>query len=77
MPQAAFIAGLPQSPIVYSPYTAKGTLKDSKDMAYGLERAKDVLYNMYRTGALSQDEYNLCLLYTSQYQGKSFLGLCL
>ncbi|WP_060970937.1 penicillin-binding protein PBP1B [Streptococcus gordonii] len=59
VPQAAFIAGLPQSPIVYSPYTAKGTLKDSKDMAYGLDRAKDVLYNMYRTGALSQDEYNL------------------
>ena len=27
VPQAAFIAGLPQSPIVYSPYAADGSLK--------------------------------------------------
>ena len=59
IPQAAFIAGLPQSPIVYSPYASNGSLKTPGNMAYGLNRAKDVLYNMYRTGALSQDEYNL------------------
>lgn len=59
IPQAAFIAGLPQSPIVYSPYASNGSLKAPENMAYGLNRAKDVLYNMYRTGALSQDEYNL------------------
>ncbi len=59
IPQAAFIAGLPQSPIVYSPYASNGSLKTPENMAYGLNRAKDVLYNMYRTGALSQDEYNL------------------
>ena len=50
VPQAAFIAGLPQSPIVYSPYAADGSLKNPESMAYGLNRAKDVLYNMYRTG---------------------------
>ncbi len=27
LPQAAFIAGLPQSPITYSPYTNTGALK--------------------------------------------------
>lgn len=59
VPQAAFIAGLPQSPIVYSPYAADGSLKNPESMAYGLNRAKDVLYNMYRTGELSKDEYNL------------------
>ncbi|MGT2847179.1 penicillin-binding protein PBP1B [Streptococcus massiliensis] len=57
IPQAAFIAGLPQSPITYSPYSADGTLKSAEDMTYGLKRQKDVLYNMYRTGNLSQQDY--------------------
>ncbi|MBP2623567.1 penicillin-binding protein PBP1B [Streptococcus oricebi] len=59
VPQAAFIAGLPQSPISYSPYTASGEKKSPEEMALGLDRAKDVLYNMYRTGALTGEEYNL------------------
>ena len=59
IPQAAFIAGLPQSPIVYSPYAADGSLKSAKDMTFGLNRAKNVIYNMYRTGAISKDEYQL------------------
>ena len=57
IPQAAFIAGLPQSPISYSPYESDGSLKSDEDMALGLKRGKDVLYNMYRTGALSQKDY--------------------
>ena len=57
VPQAAFIAGLPQSPISYSPYESDGSLKSDEDMALGLKRGKDVLYNMYRTGALSQKDY--------------------
>ena len=57
VPQAAFIAGLPQSPISYSPYESDGSLKSNEDMALGLKRGKDVLYNMYRTGALSQKDY--------------------
>lgn len=58
IPQAAFLAGLPQSPIVYSPYTAAGKLKDADNMSYGLSRQQDVLYNMYRAGYLTKDEYN-------------------
>ena len=30
VPQAAYLAGLPQSPIVYSPYTADGQLKTQR-----------------------------------------------
>ncbi len=58
IPQAAFLAGLPQSPIVYSPYENTGTLKSDEDLELGLKRARDVLYNMYRTGALTNDEYD-------------------
>ncbi|HFI0235927.1 TPA: penicillin-binding protein PBP1B [Streptococcus suis] len=57
VPQAAFIAGLPQSPIVYSPYSSDGSLKSAENMSYGLARYKDVLYNMYRAGYLTREEY--------------------
>ncbi len=57
IPQAAFIAGLPQSPIVYSPYTADGQLKSDDGLSYGLARQQNVLYNMYRTGVLTKKEY--------------------
>lgn len=57
IPQAAFLAGLPQSPIVYSPYTADAQLKSDKDLSFGIKRQKNVLYNMYRTRALTKDEY--------------------
>ena len=58
IPQAAFLAGLPQSPITYSPYENTGELKSDEDLELGLKRAKDVLYNMYRTGVLTQEEYD-------------------
>ena len=63
VPQAAFIAGLPQSPIVYSPYSADGSFKSDEDMSYGIARQKDVLYNMYRTGYLTKEEYDTYLAY--------------
>lgn len=57
VPQAAFLAGLPQSPISYSPYESTGEMKSEEDMELGIKRSKDVLYNMYRTGILSQEDY--------------------
>lgn len=57
VPEAAFIAGLPQSPIVYSPYAADGSLKSKENMSYGLARQKDVLFNLYRGGYLSKADY--------------------
>lgn len=55
LPQAAFIAGLPQSPIVYSPYTNTGDLKE--DQSYGLKRKDIVLFSMYREKAITKQEY--------------------
>ncbi|MFC4651376.1 transglycosylase domain-containing protein [Lactococcus nasutitermitis] len=57
VPEAAFIAGLPQSPIVYSPYNADGSLKSKADMSYGLARYQDVLFNLYRGGYISKKDY--------------------
>ncbi|MFZ1251642.1 MAG: penicillin-binding protein PBP1B [Streptococcus suis] len=57
VPQAAYIAGLPQSPIVYSPYASDGTRKADDDIIYGIERYQDVLYNMYRASFLTKEEY--------------------
>ncbi|HFU4464321.1 TPA: penicillin-binding protein PBP1B [Streptococcus suis] len=57
VPQAAFIAGLPQSPIVYSPYASDGTLKSPENMVYGLDRYQSVLFNMYRAAFLTKEEY--------------------
>lgn len=57
VPQAAYIAGLPQSPIVYSPYASDGTRKSDDDMIYGIERYQDALYNMYRASFLTKEEY--------------------
>lgn len=57
IPQAAFLAGLPQSPISYSPYESTGEMKSEEDMQLGIKRSKDVLYNMYRTGAISKEDY--------------------
>ena len=57
VPQAAFLAGLPQSPISYSPYESTGEMKSEEDIELGIKRSKDVLYNMYRTGAISKEDY--------------------
>lgn len=55
LPQSAFIAGLPQSPIIYSPYTNTGDLKE--DYSIGMDRKDNVLFNMYREKIISQQEY--------------------
>jgi penicillin-binding protein len=55
LPQAAFIAGLPQSPIVYTPYTNTGSLKE--DLSLGMKRKDFVLFSMYREKAISKEEY--------------------
>lgn len=55
LPQAAYLAGLPQSPIEYSPYTNKGEFK--KEFKDGLRRKDDVLFNMYREKMINNKEY--------------------
>lgn len=57
LPQAAFIAGLPQSPITYSPYTSDGARKSDDEMIHGIERYQDVLFSMYRSSFLTKEDY--------------------
>ena len=45
LPQSAFIAGLPQSPFGYTPYTNKGEIK--QNLEPGITRMKTVLKRMY------------------------------
>ncbi|MCD2257229.1 penicillin-binding protein [Lactobacillus sp. CC-MHH1034] len=54
--ESAFIAGLPQSPSVYTPYKQNGTLK--KDISAGLDRKNTVLFRMYRHNDISKSEYD-------------------
>lgn len=61
LPQAAFLAGLPKSPISYSPYYQDGTIKE--DLSEGLNRQADVLYSMYREGYLTEEVYQSARAY--------------
>lgn len=61
--QSAFIAGLPQSPIEYSPYKNTGELKGKKELAIGLKRKDNVLFNMYKEGFITKKEYDTALAY--------------
>lgn len=59
--QAAFLAGLPQSPFGYTPFTSDGQVK--KDLSPALERMKFVLKRMKRLGYISQSQYEEALKY--------------
>src|SRR5690625_4516437 len=56
LPQAAFLAGLPQSPISYSPYTQQGDIKE--DISSGINRQHEVLYSMFKEGYIIKEEYH-------------------
>ncbi|WP_199689988.1 MULTISPECIES: transglycosylase domain-containing protein [Clostridia] len=47
--QAAYLAGLPQSPSAYTPFQNDGTLKDKDLLQYGIDRMKSVLKRMYES----------------------------
>ncbi len=53
--QAAFIAGLPQSPFGYTPYNTNGTFV--KDLKPGIARQRTVLFRMYRAGYITAKQY--------------------
>ncbi|WP_027409631.1 transglycosylase domain-containing protein [Anoxybacteroides tepidamans] len=59
--QAAFLAGLPQSPFGYTPFTSDGQVK--KDLSPALQRMKTVLIRMKRAGYISQKQYDEALKY--------------
>ncbi|MDO4432799.1 MAG: transglycosylase domain-containing protein [Aerococcaceae bacterium] len=59
--QAAFLVGLPQDPYTYTPYTNTGALKQSHEA--GIERMKEVLFRMYRTQKITQQQYEEAIAY--------------
>lgn len=61
LPQAAFIAGLPQSPFGYTPFTQDGTVK--KNLEPGLERLQTVLTRMYNQHKITKEEYEKASAY--------------
>ncbi|MGY3723877.1 penicillin-binding protein [Granulicatella balaenopterae] len=61
LPQAAYLVGMPQNPIVYTPYTNFATMKD--DVSAGINRMKIVLYSMYREHKITKEQYEEALAY--------------
>lgn len=63
LPQSAFIAGLPQSPSYYTPYTNSGELKEEEALQPGLNRMHTVLERMVEAEYITQEEYEEALNY--------------
>ncbi|WP_078555512.1 transglycosylase domain-containing protein [Bacillus alkalicellulosilyticus] len=61
LPQAAYIAGLPQSPFGYTPFTGSGEVKENLEP--GLNRMKTVLRRMRDAGYINEQEYERALAY--------------
>ena len=61
LPQAAYLVGMPQNPIAYTPYTNLATMKE--DVSAGVERMKTVLFSMYRENKITKEQYEEALAY--------------
>ncbi|WP_066311182.1 transglycosylase domain-containing protein [Bacillus sp. FJAT-29814] len=61
LPQAAFIAGLPQSPFGYTPFTRDGQRKTNLEP--GISRMKTVLKRMLDGGYINETQYQEALAY--------------
>src|SRR5699024_9640245 len=61
--QSAYLAGLPKNPFSYTPFTNSGEVKDEEDLSFGINRMKTVLFRMYQTGIIDEDEYNEAIEY--------------
>lgn len=63
LPQAAFIAGLPQSPFAYTPFTNGGQVKEEDGRQAGLNRMRIVLSRMLENEFISKKEYDEAMNY--------------
>ncbi|QPQ29618.1 transglycosylase domain-containing protein [Lysinibacillus sp. JNUCC 51] len=63
LPQAAYIAGIPQSPFAYTPFTNTGVLKSKEALQPGIDRMKTVLYRMKDAGYINEAQYKEALAY--------------
>ncbi|WLR44199.1 transglycosylase domain-containing protein [Bacillus carboniphilus] len=68
LPQAAYIAGLPQSPFAYTPFwkNEEGKVVIKDDLNPGLNRMKTVLSRMYKEEYLTEEEYDQALTFDDQ-----------
>ncbi|KMJ57063.1 peptidoglycan glycosyltransferase [Bacillus sp. LL01] len=63
IPQAAFIAGLPQSPFAYTPFTRSAEVKTPEGLEPGLERMRYVLHRMHAMGHIDAKQHEEALAY--------------
>ncbi|MHA6251992.1 transglycosylase domain-containing protein [Oceanobacillus sp. CAU 1775] len=56
--QAAYLAGLPQSPSAYTPFASGGGLKSEEGIQAGLNRMMTVLNRMLEMEYITEDQYN-------------------
>ncbi|RYG74935.1 penicillin-binding protein [Lentibacillus lipolyticus] len=63
LPQAAYLAGMPQSPSYYTPFKNAGGLKKKEGIQPGIDRMKTVLERMHEAGYITQKEYEQALDY--------------
>ncbi|HEY4600191.1 MAG TPA: transglycosylase domain-containing protein [Cerasibacillus sp.] len=63
IPQAAFLAGIPQNPYLFTPYALGGKVKDKKGLQPGINRMKLVLKRMHDLEYISDKEYKKALKY--------------
>lgn len=61
--QAAYLAGLPQSPSAYTPFINTGGLKEKDQLQPGINRMKSVLHRMYDSEYITKKEYEKALNY--------------
>lgn len=61
--QAAYLAGLPQSPSYYTPFKNNGGLKDEDGIKPGLNRMKIVLNRMLDMDYITKEEYEEAINY--------------
>lgn len=71
LPQAAFIAGIPQAPFAYTPFKSftnksidsDSLLKSTEALQPGIDRMKTVLFRMKETGYISEQQYEEAIAY--------------
>lgn len=64
LPQAAYIAGIPQAPYAYTPFYNQGKgLKEPENLKPGIDRMKTVLFRMKETGYITEQQYKEAIAY--------------
>ncbi|MED4129968.1 transglycosylase domain-containing protein [Shouchella miscanthi] len=61
--QSAYLAGMPQSPFGYTPFTGDADVKDEDGLRPGFNRFRTVLNRMYESGYIDQEQRDEALDY--------------